>query len=183
VDVHPAKRGWSATGSASPDSLIIVPNCTKFAQLQMFSEWMCDQVYLNAFKYIAQNYFTKSNYYKAPTKLANGSTADCCFFSFYIPSAIGKGVASNATSVGAVALMEEFRKEAEAVAQCLHLNHMTGRAPVEIEARKVASVTDYGWMKLGHPKSYTFPEDPYEVVRDHALAQIQTRTTISTPIT
>ena len=49
------------------------------------------QVYRNAFKYIAKTYFTQPNYYKAPTKLSNGSTMDCCFFSFYQPEYIANG--------------------------------------------------------------------------------------------
>ena len=53
---------------------------------------MSGQVYRNAFKYIAKTYFTLPNYYKAPTVLANGSTADCCFFSFYQPEYIANGV-------------------------------------------------------------------------------------------
>ena len=44
---------------------------------------MSAEVYRNAFRYIAKTYFTQPNYYKAPTRLPNGSTADCCFFSLY----------------------------------------------------------------------------------------------------
>jgi hypothetical protein len=134
---------------------------------------MDDKVYENAFKYIAKEYFTKSNYYKVPTKLENGSTVDCCFFSFYQPGGISAGGGGETV---AAALMEDFRKEAEAVGQCLHLNHMGGGLkPTMIESRKVASVTDYGWMKLGQGEAFVFPETAYEVVRDHALATIEER--------
>ena len=44
---------------------------------------MSAEVYRNAFRYIAKTYFTQPNYYKAPTRLPNGSRADCCFFSLY----------------------------------------------------------------------------------------------------
>ena len=87
-----------------------------------------------AFKYIAKNYFTKKNYYKAPTKLSNGSTVDCCFFSFYQPG--GLSAPGTAGEANAAALMEDFRKEAEAVGQCLHLNHM-GSHPTTIKSRQV----------------------------------------------
>lgn len=40
-------------------------------------------VYRNAFTYIAKTYFTQPNYYKAPTKLANGRTTDCPFVCFW----------------------------------------------------------------------------------------------------
>jgi hypothetical protein len=119
VDVHPAKRepnsclndapcppctshsapirqpfgsgGWHSTGSSGPGQAVIGRKCRGPAQLQMFSEYMDDQVYRNAFKYIAENYFTKPNYYKAPTKLANGTVADCCFFSIYQPGGLSAG--------------------------------------------------------------------------------------------
>ena len=45
--------------------------------------YMSAEVYRNAFRYIAKTYFTQPNYYKAPTRLPNGTSADCCFFSLY----------------------------------------------------------------------------------------------------
>ena len=45
--------------------------------------YMSAEVYRNAFRYIAKTYFTQPNYYKAPTRLPNGTRADCCFFSLY----------------------------------------------------------------------------------------------------
>lgn len=41
-----------------------------------------------------------------------------------------------------------------------------------IKTRKVDSQTAYGWMKLGHGEDFTWPETPYEVVMEHALAAI-----------
>ena len=55
------------------------------------------------------------NYYKAPTKLPNGSMAKCCFFSFYQPSYVADG-----NDTEAAALMDEFRAAAESVGQCKH---------------------------------------------------------------
>jgi hypothetical protein len=72
--------------------------------------------------------------------------------------------------------MDDFRRAAEAVGQCLHLNHMgAGLKPPMISSRRVASVTDYCWMKLGRGEGFVFPETDYEVVRDHALAVTQAR--------
>jgi hypothetical protein len=78
-------------------------------------------VYRKAFHYIARTYFTQPNYYKAPTLLPNGSTADCCFFSFYQPEYIADG-----NNTEAVELMDEFRKEAEAVGTYMYMQLYTG---------------------------------------------------------
>ena len=73
-----------------------------------------------------------------PTKLANGTTADCAFFSFYQPEVITLGDKEKA-----VASMAAFRAAAEGVGECLHLNHMGGRDDL-IATRGVSSVSDYG---------------------------------------
>jgi hypothetical protein len=49
--------------------------------LLIFDGYMGADVYRNAFRHIASTYFTQPNYYRAPTALPNGSTAQCCFFS------------------------------------------------------------------------------------------------------
>ena len=108
VDVHPAKLSWHQTYRTSPDEPLSGAG-VQVAELQMFDGFMSAEVYRNAFKYIAETYFTQPNYYKAPTKLANGSTADCCFFSFYQPQVITAG--SNGSEPAAEALMDAFRSE------------------------------------------------------------------------
>jgi hypothetical protein len=40
-------------------------------------------------------------------------------------------------------------KAAEAVGECLHLNHMSSASDAMIKERKVNSRADYGWVKLG----------------------------------
>ena len=89
VDIHPAKKGWHSTYRA-PGKPYFGPNVS-VQQLQMFDGYMTTEVYQTAFKYIAQNYFSKPNYYRVPTKLPNGTTANCCFFSFYQPEYIAMG--------------------------------------------------------------------------------------------
>jgi hypothetical protein len=67
--------------------------------------------------------------------------------------------------------MDEFRQEAEAVGQCLHLNHMTSSDAL-LEPRRVDSRADYGWVKMGTPDDgYTYPETPYEQVMEHCMSQ------------
>ena len=71
----------------------------------------------------------------------------------------------------AVVLMDEFRQEAEAVGQCLHLNHMTSSDAL-LKPRRVNSRADYGWVKMGTPDDgYTYPEAPYEQVMAHCMSQ------------
>jgi hypothetical protein len=168
VDLHPAKKGWHGCYRA-PGAPIWGPGATPLPQLQMFDGYMEPQVYRNAFKYIATTYFTKSNYYKVPTKLPDGTTANCSFFSFYQPEYIAMG-----NSTAAEALMDEFRAEAEAVGTCLHLNHMTS-SDAMIKARGVNSRADYGWVKLGVAADYTFPSTPYENVVNHALTTMKSQ--------
>ena len=122
-------------------------------------------IYSNAFAYIAKTYFTQPNYWRVPTKLANGSTADCAFFSFYQPEVITLG-----DREAAVAAMDAFRAVTEAVGECLHLNHMGSRDEL-IETRKVNSISDYGWMKTVGAR--TFPETEYEEIVDGGLAAWQ----------
>ena len=102
--MHPAKLGWHSTGHRY-GAPIWGPNAS-IAQLQMFDGFMSATVYRNAFKYIAKTYFTQPNYYRAPTKLPNGSTAECCLFSFYQPESIGVD-----GSGAAAGLMDDFRAE------------------------------------------------------------------------
>ena len=161
VDVHPAKRGWHGTYRASPDVPPIGPGADP-NMLLMFDGYMSAQVYRNAFAYIAKTYFTQPNYYRAPTRLANGTVAQCCFFSMYQPQYMAPGNAS----LGAQ-LADDFRAAAEAVGQCLHLNHMTSPDALLTE-RRADSRTDYGWMKLGEGGGFSFPSTPYETVAAHA---------------
>jgi hypothetical protein len=44
-------------------------------ELLIFDGYMNRTVYNNAFKYIAKKYFTLPNYYRVPTLLPNGTTA------------------------------------------------------------------------------------------------------------
>ena len=161
VDVHPAKRGWSNTYRTGPSAT------PKLPELLVFDGFMNSTVYNNAFAYIAKTYFTQPNYWRVPTKLANGSTADCAFFSFYQPEIITLG-----DKEAAVAAMDAFRAAAEAVGECLHLNHMGSRDDL-IESRKANSISDYGWMKT--VGASTFPETPYEEIVKGGLAAWQTK--------
>jgi hypothetical protein len=52
-----------------------------------------------------KTYFTQANYYKVPTLLDNGTTTQCCFFSFYQPEYIANGNGTEAAQ-----LMDEFRQ-------------------------------------------------------------------------
>ena len=162
--MHPAKRGWNGCYRHSKAAPVYGPGST-LPQLQMFDGYMSADVYRNAFKYIAKTYFTKPNYMRAPTLLANGTTANCCFFSFYQPEYIANG-----NDTQAAQLMEEFRAEAEAVGQCLHLNHMTSPDAL-LKPRKVDSRSDYGWTKLGYSASYEWPLTKYEAVVEHGLSE------------
>jgi len=173
VDLHPAKKGWNGCYRGAKDEPTWGPGA-KLPQLQMFDGYMSATVYRSAFKYIAKTYFTQPNYYKAPTTLANGSTVDCCFFSFYQPEYVADG-----DEEMAVALMDEFRGEAEAVGQCLHLNHMTSPDSL-LKPRKVDSRSDYGWTKLGDGPGYIWPETPFEAVTEHCMAELTRRTVLYT---
>ena len=169
VDIHPAKLGWHSTYRAKGPSAPTVGAGVWPGMLLMFDGYLAPDVYRNAFKHIAETYFTAPNYYKAPTRLANGTTAQCCFFSMYQPEVVAPG---NETL--AAELMNDFRAAAESVGQCLHLSHMSGPPSNDklIATRRVDSVSAYGWMKLGESVEYTYPRTPYETVAAHAWAQI-----------
>jgi hypothetical protein len=171
VDIHPAKKGFNGCYRQSKSDPISGPGAQNW-QLQLFDGYMNATVYRNAFKYIAETYFTQPNYYRVPTKLANGTTAQCCFFSFYQPEYVADG---NRTE--AIPLMDEFRAAAVSVGQCLHLNHMTSPDAL-LKPRKVDSRTDYGWIKLGHSPAYKWPQTAYEDVMDHSLSEIAKRTAL-----
>ena len=166
MDIHPAKRGWHGTGRAGPDAPTTGPKADP-AMLLMFDGFLSAQAYRNAFAYIAKTYFTQSNYYKAPTRLANGTMARCCFFSMYQPQYMAPGNATLGRE-----LADDFRAAAEAVGQCLHLNHMTSPDKLLTE-RRADSRADYGWMKLGAGAGYRFPSTPYETVATHAWQTIE----------
>ena len=72
--------------------------------------------------------------------------------------------------------MDAFRQAAESVGECLHLNHMTSNDAAMLRQRRVDSRSDYGWVKMGNGKSFTFPETDYEVVVRYAMSQLQHRT-------
>ena len=72
----------------------------------------------------------------------------------------------------AVRAMADFRAAAEAVGECLHLNHM-GAHDQLIRPRGVSSVTDYGWMKTVQAR--TFPETPYKEIVDAGVQAWSTR--------
>ena len=161
VDIHPAKRGWHNTGRAGPDVPANGPGVHP-GMLLMFDGFMTAAVYRNAFKYIAETYFTQPNYYKAATRLPNGTVANCCFFSMYQPEYMAPGNASLGRQ-----LADDFRAAAVAVGECLHLNHMTSPDELLVE-RRADSRTDYGWVKLGRGANFSFPSTPYETVAAHS---------------
>ena len=153
VDIHPAKRSYSNTYRQSdvPDS----------SMLLLFNGFMNSSVVHAAADYVCATYFTQPNYYRVPTTLVNGSTADCCLFSIYQMEYLVKGVGSVTATAD---FFSYFRRKAESMGTCLHLNMMGGlfEDTSLIAALHVDSVTDYGWMKT--VTLSTFPETPYEEV-------------------
>lgn len=51
--------------------------------LLQYDGFMNTTVYTKAFTNIIEKYFKQPNYYKVPTKLANGTIAQCNYFAFY----------------------------------------------------------------------------------------------------
>ena len=111
--------------------------------------------------YVSEKYFSQSNYYRVPTRLANGTTAECCLFSFYQMEYLVRGVGSVAAAAD---FMTYFRQKAAEQNTCLHVNMMGGmyQDTSYIAALGVDSVSDYGWMKTVGGE--IFPETPYENV-------------------
>ena len=169
VDMHPAKLGWNGCYRMSKATPIFGPKAPR-PQLQMFDGYMDADVYRKAFKYVAETYFVQPNYYRVPTKLPNGTSARCCFFSFYQPEYVANGNKTEAAK-----LMDEFRAAALAVGQCLHLNHMTS-ADDMLKPRGVNSRTDYGRVKYGAGPNYAWPLTPYEAVIEHGISEVTKRT-------
>jgi hypothetical protein len=127
VDIHPAKRGWHGTYRACPkskgqdtevrsihDPQPSVKGGAAPKELMIFDGCMDDTVVQNAFAYLAKTYFTQPNYYRVPTTLPNGTKAQCAFFSFYQPEVLGGGDMKRYST-----LMNDFRKAADAVGECL----------------------------------------------------------------
>ena len=69
-------------------------------------------VYGAAFEYIASRYFTQPSYYRVPTVLANGTTAQCAYFSFYQPEYLVWGVGGEAA---AAQLIQDVRALRDAI--------------------------------------------------------------------
>jgi hypothetical protein len=182
VDIHPAKRGWHGTYRACPKSKEEVTEVRSIhepqpsakaspaRELLIFDGCMDDTVARNAFAHVAKTYFTQPNYYRVPTTLPNGTKAQCAFFSFYQPEILAGGDAKRYS-----ALMDDFRKAAESVGECLHLNHMGAQHhPQYINASGVNSATDYGWMKTA--SAPTWPESKYEDIVSGGIAAWNTYT-------
>eukprot|EP00937_MAST-01D_sp_MAST-1D-sp2_P000780 g780.t1 len=186
VDIHPAKRGWHGTYRARPKAATGAGGETVVGEggrtsihepqpsgpvqeLLVFDGFMNRTVYKNAYEYIARQYFTQPNYYRVPTRLANGTVGQCCFFSFYQPEYVAMGDPDEA-----ILSMADFRAAAEAVGECLHLNHMGQAHDNFIGPRQVASISDYGWMKTTSARK--FPETPYEDIMNGSVQAWSTLT-------
>eukprot|EP00054_Salpingoeca_dolichothecata_P012853 m.71386 g.71386 ORF g.71386 m.71386 type:complete len:430 (+) comp20159_c0_seq5:10-1299(+) len=171
VDVHPAKLGWHATGRKND-----VPDRN---MLLIYNGFMNASVYEAAFEYVTSTYFTKSNYYKLPTKLSNGTTADCCFFSFYLGSYLMEGLGGVENVKTALA---KFRSMAAAQGQCVHISVMTaGLGPLDNPTGMglFDSASDYGCMKL---TATPFPEGNYsQIVKECINAWSQKQSKYSIP--
>eukprot|EP00041_Stephanoeca_diplocostata_P006759 m.93001 g.93001 ORF g.93001 m.93001 type:complete len:334 (+) comp16527_c1_seq4:105-1106(+) len=116
VDIHPAKRGWSSTGRSneSPRPVITpgekprgVAGAGDNNLLLQFDGFMNASVYLGAFQHVAKTYFTRSNYYRVPTTLANGTVAQCCYYAMYQMNYFVNGVGG---AQQAAALVDKFRE-------------------------------------------------------------------------
>lgn len=60
--------------------------------LLQFDGFMNASVYVGAFQHVAKTYFTRSNYYRVPTTLANGTVAQCCYYAMYQMNYFVEGV-------------------------------------------------------------------------------------------
>lgn len=181
VDIHPAKRGWHGTGRGPPNPLPIVqpgegirgvPAGGGVNMLMQFEGYMNSSVYGAAFKNVVDKYMTHPNYYRVPTRLANGTVTDCAYFAIYqMPYFVdGVGGIQNAQ-----AAMDGFRAYAESQGQCVHLVAMVaGSAPhmspptPSLKALGVDSTTAYCWMKI--MKALDWPESNYTEMVTNAPA-------------
>ena len=57
-----------------------VPTGTGVNMLMQFEGYMNSTVYGAAFKNVVDKYMGHPNYYRVPTRLANGTVADCAYF-------------------------------------------------------------------------------------------------------
>lgn len=91
MQVHPAKKGWNGCYRTNPELQPVhvnegarAINVDKGPNLLLqFDGFMNASVYTSAFQHVARTYFVNPNYYRVPTKLANGTVADCAYFAMY----------------------------------------------------------------------------------------------------
>ena len=108
-------------------------------------------VYTAAFTNLVTKYFVRPNYYKVPTVLANGTTADCAYFAIYQMSYLVGGVGGKAN---AAKVLDSFRSIAEAHGVCLHLVDMVAGSPANVAGK--ANVADYQQYGVNSATSYCF---------------------------
>lgn len=183
VDIHPAKHGWHATGRGVPNPLPVVqPNEGIRAvnlghngpnMLMQFEGYMNSSVYQSAFHNIVDKYFSHPNYYKVPTKLTNGTVANCAYFAIYQMDYMVGGIGGVKL---AASVMDEFRAYAESKGQCLHLVAMVAGQPQApspsvdlLKSMKASSTTAYCWMKI-----LKFPEWPVNNYSELSAASTDT---------
>jgi len=172
VDVHPAKRGWHSTGrvAPTPGTQPVYPGEKprgvdgRVNMLLQYDGFMNRSVYTAAFRYAVDNYFVAPNYYKVPTKLRNGTTAQCAYYAIYQMNYLLDGVGGLEAGTD---LFDAFRDYAEARGTCLHLVDMVAGSPnaayfAKSKALGVSSATSYCWMKvIGAYYDLVFPETNY----------------------
>eukprot|EP01048_Picozoa_sp_COSAG05_P004456 COSAG05_NODE_240_length_13119_cov_122.275806_5_plen_231_part_00 len=152
VDVHPAKRGYHATGrpfdgeAASGGLTNGAPPLIR-DELLMFDGWMTQAVYKAAFEHVAQRFFTLDNYYTTPTKQSDGSIQQCVLFAFYILPNMLASMGEAQT----IETLQYFRNVTRTHAgKCLHIQLMSPQPDIFglIPKLGIDSHTDYCWMKL-----------------------------------
>ena len=162
VDVHPAKPRWSSSsrGSDQPPNFDPASPARTISQplgfdgavqkrpsaLNIFDGFLLGDasIWRAGLDYISQRYLGLDNYYRVPTKLPNGTLAQCGLLSIYQPSYLTVAIGAPA----AATLVAAWKAEAAANGTCVHLSFMraasTGSAALDA---LVDSYSDYGWMK------------------------------------
>eukprot|EP00041_Stephanoeca_diplocostata_P023715 m.588374 g.588374 ORF g.588374 m.588374 type:complete len:456 (-) comp22364_c0_seq1:806-2173(-) len=181
VDVHPAKKGWN--GCYRPNPVLSSVHVNEGARavnvdngpnlLLQFDGFMNASIYTSAFEHVAKTYFVKKNYYRVPTKLSNGTVARCAYFAMYQMEYFTKAVGGAAQ---AAAVVDQFRRFAEAEGECLHFVAMLqgsvaalSKYDKEFSILGVSSTTSYNWGKVLSPSEYTWPVTNYSTLGPAAV--------------
>lgn len=168
VDIHPAKKGWHATGRpVSADFKVSTPpGGTKM--LMIFDGLMNAKVYMGGFQHAITTYFKRPNYYRAPTRLPNGTVAQCPYFSIYQANYLVAGIGGAAAASSFMALVRQSALDA---GTCIHIALMTAGGPGDsdsvIDVLQPDSMDTYCIMKV--TTLPTFPESDYLTVTDSGI--------------